>query len=383
MIAGMTVIRKFVRQSPKGSRMAIRFECEQCGSVLKIKDDLAGKPGKCPKCKTAFTVPEVDDSPADSTELDEPSHAAVTKPSALKAPSTAPEDFDVDDFLATDPDLESKSKSSGKSKSRAAPPSDFDEDALLSDEPTEKPKGKSKTSSRSSDEGDEDEVFQIRRNDQAKPNSSKQSSPPDDDEAPSAQSRRPPGTNAAGTAANMASDLLSKTGKKGKKGAWSEAAEDAKQESEYDYTDLKNYLFKKLIPMVVGAIVLCVLLYLTASSMFGSKTYLPNLGQVTGTVTLNGSPVANVTVLFHPIQVSADRADKKKRASSSGGTTTGTGHYELKYSDAAKGAAVGECYIAIEAPSRSDIPPKYMGPNFTVKKTVKFGRQVIDINLSE
>ena len=31
--------------------MTIRYTCGSCGSVLKIKDQLAGTPGKCPKCK--------------------------------------------------------------------------------------------------------------------------------------------------------------------------------------------------------------------------------------------------------------------------------------------------------------------------------------------
>lgn len=38
--------------------MTIRFTCDECGSVLKIKDELAGTKGKCPKCKTAFVVPQ-------------------------------------------------------------------------------------------------------------------------------------------------------------------------------------------------------------------------------------------------------------------------------------------------------------------------------------
>jgi hypothetical protein len=38
--------------------MTIRYKCEQCGSILKIKDKLAGTPGKCPKCKSEFTIPE-------------------------------------------------------------------------------------------------------------------------------------------------------------------------------------------------------------------------------------------------------------------------------------------------------------------------------------
>lgn len=40
--------------------MTIRFKCSECASVLKIKDDLAGTSGRCPKCKTKFVVPHPD-----------------------------------------------------------------------------------------------------------------------------------------------------------------------------------------------------------------------------------------------------------------------------------------------------------------------------------
>jgi hypothetical protein len=38
--------------------MTIRYECHECESVLKIKDERAGQQGKCPKCKTRFMIPE-------------------------------------------------------------------------------------------------------------------------------------------------------------------------------------------------------------------------------------------------------------------------------------------------------------------------------------
>ena len=40
--------------------MTIRFTCGECSSVLKINDDLAGTTGRCPKCKTKFTVPQLE-----------------------------------------------------------------------------------------------------------------------------------------------------------------------------------------------------------------------------------------------------------------------------------------------------------------------------------
>ncbi len=366
--------------------MAIRYECEQCGSVLKINEERAGKPGKCPKCKTAFTVPQVDEFPDDSIDLSDPEQEQdITPPPIAKKGSSSPEDFDVDDFLSNDPGPpKGKSKSSAKLKSDL---SDIDEDEPLSDEPPVAPKKKCKPSTKiSSDDDDEDSAFQIRRNEPKLTAPKKPTAPDDDDDEKSSasQSRRPPVTGSPATAANLASDLLAKSGKKGKKSAWGEMADEAKSkpESEYDYTDLKDQL-KKAIPLALGAIVLCVVLYKTVFSAMGSKTYLPPLGQVTGTVTLNGQPVANAMIWFHPIQASGDKADKKKRASSSGGTTDAAGHYELQYVGETKGAVVGECHIAVEAPSRSDIPAKYLGASKSVTKTVKSGKQVIDLELSQ
>lgn len=361
--------------------MAIRYECEQCGSVLKINDDRAGKPGKCPKCKTGFTVPPLEESPADSVELDEPD--AEIAPSASKKRSSSSGDFDIDDFLSNDPGTESKAPPKGSTKPKPTL-ADIDEDELLSDELPVATKGKRKPLSKQADDDDED-AFQIRRNESKVSVPKKTSSLEDDvadEKAPSAQSRRPPGTNSSGTASNMASDLLAKSGKKGKKSAWGEMADESKQGSEYDYTDLKNQL-KKMIPMTLGGIVLCVVLYRTVFSAMGSKTYLPPLGQVTGTVTLNGKPVENAMIWFHPIQPPAEKGDKKKRVSSSGGTTDAAGHYELKYLGDVTGAGIGECHVGVEAPSRSDIPAKFMGTKLSVTKTVKPGRQVIDIELSQ
>ena len=47
--------------------MTIRYNCEKCGQLLKIKDELAGQPNKCPSCKTRFTVPAASTSTSDSS----------------------------------------------------------------------------------------------------------------------------------------------------------------------------------------------------------------------------------------------------------------------------------------------------------------------------
>ena len=116
--------------------MTIRFTCAGCGSLLKIKDELAGTDGKCPKCKTEFVVPnpESDDDDDDSPELlvvpGEPARSpakpatkpaerpaigaavesatklAVTKPAtklaAKQDKNAVGDDFDPTDFLMGD-----------------------------------------------------------------------------------------------------------------------------------------------------------------------------------------------------------------------------------------------------------------------------------------
>lgn len=53
--------------------MSIKYKCVECGVSMKIKDELAGTKGKCPKCRTAFQVPgdvpeEIDSEPDVETE---------------------------------------------------------------------------------------------------------------------------------------------------------------------------------------------------------------------------------------------------------------------------------------------------------------------------
>ena len=43
--------------------MTIRYQCTECESVLKIRDDKAGQTARCPKCKTEFVIPEPEAAP--------------------------------------------------------------------------------------------------------------------------------------------------------------------------------------------------------------------------------------------------------------------------------------------------------------------------------
>ncbi len=54
--------------------MSIDFQCKHCGKNIQAPDKLAGKRGKCPKCRNTLTIPESqqpDDQPLRLSPLDE------------------------------------------------------------------------------------------------------------------------------------------------------------------------------------------------------------------------------------------------------------------------------------------------------------------------
>lgn len=75
--------------------MVIKFICPN-GHQLSAPDDRAGKPGKCPKCQTAFVVPDLE-------ELDEAEQGEISMQAADSSPSggsgTRPAAGDVIVFL--------------------------------------------------------------------------------------------------------------------------------------------------------------------------------------------------------------------------------------------------------------------------------------------
>ena len=67
--------------------MAIEFDCPACDATIRVKDDAAGKKGRCPRCKVLLLVPdpgpedELDpdpaaDAPADDVSIAEPDETA-------------------------------------------------------------------------------------------------------------------------------------------------------------------------------------------------------------------------------------------------------------------------------------------------------------------
>ncbi|WP_254513780.1 carboxypeptidase-like regulatory domain-containing protein [Anatilimnocola floriformis] len=107
------------------------------------------------------------------------------------------------------------------------------------------------------------------------------------------------------------------------------------------------------------------------------------LGDVTGTVTLEGQPLPNVNVMFENTQ-------KNTRAT---GTTDAAGKYRLSTNAKDDGATLGDCKIAVNQPGPAD-SSKGEGPRiFPVRYeradssgftyTVKAGKNTYDMDLKK
>lgn len=108
---------------------------------------------------------------------------------------------------------------------------------------------------------------------------------------------------------------------------------------------------------------------------FSSSGDLPDIGEVQGTVSLDGKPLPNVELMFHP-----NEGGRMSIAS-----TDENGHYELEYMRGAKviyGAKVGEHKVIIQAveeddsdePTAVSIPKRYRGSKSELTATVESGR---------
>ncbi len=116
----------------------------------------------------------------------------------------------------------------------------------------------------------------------------------------------------------------------------------------------------------------------------GGAEDIPDLGQVTGTITLDGKPVEGANVTFTP-----PAAGKKSRGKSSIGTTDAQGKYTLMYSAGVAGAVIADHKIEISKVEgegealdvgEEQIPKKY-NEDSKLTKTVVEGENTFDFDL--
>ncbi len=271
--------------------MTIRVTCSGCGSTLKIKDELAGKDGNCPKCKAAIHIPKAKAGPDSDDEL--PLHSAGSSEAADDDDDMFGKDF----FKVSEP----------SSRPKFTMPAD--------DDVAEKPKSKADKKSSSEKAGVQKEAA-------------------------------PAPASTADAAANMAGQLLSKTGKKNRSADW-EDPNTAVEKT--DYTELKYLLTRKVLPLAAGAIIAVTVLYLASASMFDSKAIRPELGLVRGICTIDGKPADNADIRFYP--KSKDPTEGAK-GSFSTAISGADGSYVLRYDLETEGAVVGKHTVQVQHEGR-------------------------------
>lgn len=91
-------------------------------------------------------------------------------------------------------------------------------------------------------------------------------------------------------------------------------------------------MFCRCVPL------LSVCVFVSLSGCGGGVDDMPDIGQVSGTITVNGQPGANLMVTFQP-----------EKGRPSYGTTDETGVYELTYNGDTKGAKLGSNLVTISS----------------------------------
>lgn len=303
------------------SLMSIRVTCDNCGSVLKIKEELAGTQGRCPKCKTKFTVPQ-------AGEHDEGAAARPEPPADAKA-----EEFDPVAFLMAD--------DGPRAATRAAAPA-----PAAVEGPPATPA-------------------------ERRPSWRKPDAKPGLDTAAGAADAMLKGSSAS----TNAKDLLTRTMDESRARA-AQMPTDPQREPIIDVRELFRELGVKIIPLLIGVIIATVAVYWLADQVTGRAFKPPDLGYVSGTVTAGGKPLAGATVEFRPLD---------KDANSSMAVTDEKGAYTLYYVEGVKGAVLGMNRVLVELldeRGRTLVPPD--GPYGMVGNTkhkVESGSQTIDLKI--
>ena len=179
------------------------------------------------------------------------------------------------------------------------------------------------------------------------------------------------------SAADLAGDLLRRSAETKK------ARGDVEDEGEllgFDVLESIKVIGKQVLLPCVGVIIVCYLGWLVSSWMMTTERDLPELGLVTGTVTLDDEPLVGAKVTFEPVNPERPEGG---RIAASFARTDSSGVYSLNYLRDVKGAAVGKHKVMIQAPGkggRERLPTIY-NADTALRENVDAGGNTIDFNL--
>ncbi len=163
-------------------------------------------------------------------------------------------------------------------------------------------------------------------------------------------------TVAAG-AADTATDLLRGSAEEGRKKPRSHFAFEDEGGNEvigYDALETIKSFALTVVPALALTAFLVFSVYWLSSMVVKSGPKRPPLGEVTGTVTLDGKPVVGAVIAFYP----ESGKDSGSEVAASTARTDKTGKYTLLYVRDVEGAALGQHDVVIRA-RRQGVPTKY------------------------
>jgi len=158
-------------------------------------------------------------------------------------------------------------------------------------------------------------------------------------------------------------------------GADSEADE---AKGEFGAKEVAGYFAKRGWPMLLGLVAFVALCYLLYSSL-SPGVNLPSLARVTGTVTLDGKPLAKALIKFQPVPEPGAKANLFLATAVA--ETDENGKYDLLYCVLNEkryyGAALGKHLVVINAADKQGgelLPPRYSySPKSVLTATVAKG----------
>ncbi len=353
--------------------MTIAYKCKSCGASLKIKDELAGRKGKCPKCKAAFRIPkpkskaavkapEATGSP-DASVPEAPARANRDSDAPADPPPSgkpAEEEFDPEKFLFEDFDDGDTSSALAGTATGSSP---FDATFPTTDlgEDEWNPDGESDADTAAA----------------AKAEKEKKRA-----EAEAARRR----------AAEVADAVLRASGTKISSKELQRAQikdEDKARQRELAYM---RYVASRAAIAIVVAAVLGYGAYRIAGWLFVGGSDLPPMGTVSGVVTLDGKPLANATVTFIPVEPAVPQSKataigqrRKARVTvpSAWGVTDDQGRYQLRCYRNQLGAVLGKYKVQIsKRENGKEVVPEQFNTQSSLMAEVKDGDNEIPFNLT-
>lgn len=332
--------------------MTIRYKCEECGAALNINDELAGTEGSCPRCHVEFVVPSADGIPAKPAPAERPKSSG----------SLSTED-EIGDFLSSD-EIPVTSGNTSLATSD-------DADSGASDNPFDDDAPRARKKSSANNDGDDE----LEARDKKK-------------KGPLNESGKRPKRETA-DAASIAKSLMGKGGAvveedeedepdpgPKKKRRQFGAGSDRPEGEINSVKDVISYFVKMGWPALVGTVIiigLCVLVYNSLVKKFDA----PPLAKVSGTVTIDGKPVAMATIIqFIPVE-----SAKNPKLGPSVGFTGENGKYSLQYTNELAGAVIGKHYVVIKPSDPGQGIPLRYGVTSDLQVEVASDGKPVDIAL--